>query len=380
MKKRKVKKLPFLILLSLIVGIFGSLYLFRGYFLKDIEDNQPDVLEKEEPKTKEYSTTFTLGGSVLINSNMWYDTLSDSGYDFEPVFEDLNDIMKKSNLNFYFQQSIVGDKDLGLSLNYNYNSPKNVVETMSKLGFNMMALASYHSYDKGIEAIKNTVSSVVENNYVYAGVNDTSENRLKNNIIEKNGLKIAILSYTLGTDEIVHNQFSVDVYTDDLVKTDVDKIKNDVDVIMVHIDWSSIKSQEVTEEQKRIANYLSSLGVNVVVGNTGYTIQPIEMINDTLVCYSLGNLLSGHYAVDSRISAVVDFNLKVSKSLTEKKVTFEDISVLFTYAYNQDNVAYKVIPFTKLTSELVNYKSYYEKYKTLLSNDDLNINFYSIGE
>ena len=54
-----------------------------------------------------------------------------------------------------------------------------LTEPMSKLGFNMMALASYHSYDKGIEAIKNTVSSVVENNYVYAGVNDTSENRLK---------------------------------------------------------------------------------------------------------------------------------------------------------------------------------------------------------
>lgn len=380
MKKRKIKKLPFIILLVLICGIFGSLYLFRGFFEKGNGDNNPDILEKDEPKAKEYSTSFTLGGNVLINSNMWYDTATDTGYDFDVIFEDLNDIMKKSDVNFYFEQSMVGGKDLGLSFNYSYNSPAELVTSLSKLGFNAMSLASYHSYDKGIAGIKNAVQTVVDNKFVYAGVNDTEENRLKNNIIEKNGLKIALLSYTIGTDEIVQNPFAVDIYSDDLVKSDVEKIKEDVDIIMVSIDWSNIKSGEVTEEQKRIANYLSSLGVNIVVGNTGYTIQPIEIINETFVCYSLGNLLSGHIAIDSRISAMVDFNLKITESNSEKKISFENISVLFTYAYNLNNTEYKVIPFTKLTNELVNYKSYYEKYKTLLNIPNTKINFYSIGE
>ena len=380
MKKRKIKKLPFIILLVLIFGIFGSLYLFRGFFEKGNGDNNPDILEKEEPKAKEYSTSFTLGGNVLINSNMWYDTATDTGYDFDVIFEDLNDIMKKSDVNFYFEQSMVGGKDLGLSFNYSYNSPAELVTSLSKLGFNAMSLASYHSYDKGIAGIKNAVQTVVDNKFVYAGVNDTEENRLKNNIIEKNGLKIALLSYTTGTDEIVQNPFAVDIYSDDLVKSDVEKIKEEVDIIMVSIDWSNIKSGEVTEEQKRIANYLSSLGVNIVVGNTGYTIQPIEIINETFVCYSLGNLLSGHIAIDSRISAMVDFNLKITESNSEKKISFENISVLFTYAYNLNNTEYKVIPFTKLTNELVNYKSYYEKYKTLLNIPNTKINFYSIGE
>ena len=381
MKKRKVKKLPFVILLVLICGIFGSLYIFRGYFEKDNgDDNNPDVLEKDEPKAKEYTTSFTLGGNVLINSNMWYDTLTDTGYEFDNVFEDLNDIMKKSDVNFYFEQSMVGGKDLGLSFNYSYNSPTEIVTSLSKLGFNAMSLASYHSYDKGIAGIKNAVQTVVDNKFIYAGVNDTEENRLKINIIEKNGIKIALLSYTTGTDEIVQNPFAVDFYSDELVKNDVEKIKNEVDVIMVSIDWSDIKSGEVTEEQKRIANYLADLGVNIVVGNTGYTIQPIEIIGETFVCYSLGNLLSGHIVIDSRISAMVDFNLKITESSTEKKISFENINVLFTYAYNADSRDYKVIPFTKLTNELVNYKSYYEKYKTLLNIPDNKINFYSIGE
>ena len=164
------------------------------------------------------------------------------------------------------------------------------------------------------------------------------------------------------------------------MKSDVEKIKENVDIIMVSIDWSNIKSQEVTDEQKRIAKYLSELGVNIVVGNTGYTIQPIEIIDETLVCYSLGNLLSGHYAIDSRISAVIDFNLKITESMDKRTITFEDINVLFNYAYNVNNTQYKVIPFTKLTNELLNYKSYYEKYKTLLTLPDNQIKFYSIGE
>lgn len=380
MKKRKVKKWPFVILILLICLVFGSLYMFRGYFEKGKEDNNPDVLEKEEPKEKVYSTTFTLGGNVLINSNMWYDTISEDGYNFDHVFEDLNDIMKKSSVNFYFQQSMVGGKDLGLSMNYVYNSPNDVVNSLKGLGFNAMSLASYHSYDKGIAGIQNAVKHVAENEIIYSGVNETLENRNNNNIITKNGIKIALLSYTIGTDTVVANPFAVNIYSDDSVKTDVEQIKDKVDVIMVSIDWSNSNGQEVTDEQKRIANYLSGLGVNIVVGNTGYTIQPIEIIGETIVCYSLGNLLSGHIAVDSRISAMVDFNLKITELNGERKISFDSVKVLLTYAYNLNNTGYKVIPFTKLSTELLNYKSYYDKYDSLLSNPENNISLYPIGE
>ena len=108
MRKKKVKKWPLVVVLLLICIVFGSLYVFDGFFeAKNFDEKNPDVLEKEEPKAKEYSATFTLGGNVLVNSNMWYDTLSAEGvYKFNDVFEYLNDIMKKSNINYYSQQSI----------------------------------------------------------------------------------------------------------------------------------------------------------------------------------------------------------------------------------------------------------------------------------
>ena len=74
MKKKKIKKWPLVVVFLLICVVFGSLYLFKGYFEKNKEENTPDILEKNEVSDKTYSVTFTLGGNVLINSNLWYDT------------------------------------------------------------------------------------------------------------------------------------------------------------------------------------------------------------------------------------------------------------------------------------------------------------------
>ena len=182
------------------------------------------------------------------------------------------------------------------------------------------------------------------------------------------------------TDTAVANPFAVNVYSEDVVKTDVEKLKTEVDIVMVSIDWGNVTEQEVTDEQKRVASYLARLGVNVVVGNTGFTVQPIEILDETIVCYSLGNLLSGHIAVDSRISAMVDFDLKITELNNERKISFDNIKVLLTYAYNINNTGYKVIPFAKISTELTDYKTYYNKYNELLSSDEFKIKLYSIGD
>ena len=381
MKKRRIKKWPLFVLFLMICGIFGTLYGFSGYFEKNNDTDGPQKLEKEENKEIKYSTSFTLGGNVLVNSNMWYDTmLADGKYEFNDVVVSLNDIMKKSSINFYAQQSIVGGSNLGLSMYYDYNSPTDVVDAMNDIGFNMISLASYHSYDRGLTGITNSINYLNSKEIVHSGVSDSSENKTNSNIVVKNGIKVGLLSYTIGTDESVLESYSVNIYSDDKVKSDVETIKKDVDVIMVSIDWSNIKTSEVTDEQKRIAKHLSDMGVNILVGNTGYTIQPIEFVGDMLTCYSLGNLLSGHVAVDSRISAMLDFNLVLTKSTEGTKISFEDMNVLLTYAYNSFNTQYKIIPFTKLSTELTDYKFYYDKYKTMLVTSNDKIKIYPIGE
>lgn len=378
-KKRKAKKGPIIVLLLiLILAIFGSLNAFSDVFKKEIEEDKPTELDKEEINR---SITFTFAGNVLINDRMWYDTSTkDNTYDFKYVFEDLKTTMKKSNINFYSQQSILGGKELGISYYSNYNSPIDLGEAMVDIGFNMVSLANYHAYDKGITGIMNSLDFWDKNNVVYSGTSISEEKRNSNNIITKNNIKIGLLAYTMGTDTVFNESYEINVYDKEIVKSDVETLKEKTDIIIVSMDWGNTGLLEVNSTQKEIANYLSELGVDIVVGNTGYSIQPIEKINNTLILYSLGNLLSGHILADSRISAVVDLKLNMSIKDDVKTIQFSDINVLLTYAYNNDTMNYRVIPFNKLTNQLYNYQEYYDKYKEVLTRNIANINIYKIGE
>ena len=382
MRRQKRSKRPFILLLSLIIMIFGSLYLFKGFFKKDNgtndnndNDNNNNIVEN----VKERSITFTLAGNVLLNAEMWYDTASDGQYNFEYVFEDINNIMKKSNVNFYTQQGILGGKDLGLTSYTNFNTPYDTATELTKVGFNTISLASYHANDRGVQGITNAINFLNENKISYSGISLNEEDRLKNSIIEKNGIKVALLGYTMGSTIATNNTYSVSIYSEEQVKKDYDSIKDQVDIIMVAIDYSNNRSLEVTEQEKTIANYLANLGVDIVIGNTGYSVQPIEKINNTLVFYSLGNMLSGHSLTDNKISAIVDFKYTIKEKGGNIEKNYDDINVLLTYAYSLNGVNYKVVPFTKIQTELNDYKIYYEKYNKLLTENNKNVKLYPIG-
>ena len=381
MRRQKRSKRPFILLLSLIIMIFGSLYLFKGFFKKDNgtndnNDNDNNIVEN----VKERSITFTLAGNVLLNAEMWYDTASDGQYNFEYVFEDINNIMKKSNVNFYTQQGILGGKDLGLTSYTNFNTPYDTATELTKVGFNTISLASYHANDRGVQGITNAINFLNENKISYSGISLNEEDRLKNSIIEKNGIKVALLGYTMGSTIATNNTYSVSIYSEEQVKKDYDSIKDQADIIMVAIDYSNNRSLEVTEQEKTIANYLANLGVDIVIGNTGYSVQPIEKINNTLVFYSLGNMLSGHSLTDNKISAIVDFKYTIKEKGGNIEKNYDDINVLLTYAYSLNGVNYKVVPFTKIQTELNDYKIYYEKYNKLLTENNKNVKLYPIGE
>lgn len=382
MRRQRRSKIPFIFLLSLIIMIFGSLYLFKGFFKKDNgtndnndNDNNNNIVEN----VKERSITFTLAGNVLLNAEMWYDTASDGQYNFEYVFEDINNIMKKSNVNFYTQQGILGGKDLGLTSYTNFNTPYDTATELAKVGFNTISLASYHANDRGVQGITNAINFLNENKISYSGISLNEEDRLKNSIIEKNGIKVALLGYTMGLTIATNNTYLVSIYSEEQVKKDYDSIKDQVDIIMVAIDYSNNRSLEVTEQEKTIANYLANLGVDIVIGNTGYSVQPIEKINNTLVFYSLGNMLSGHSLTDNKISAIVDFKYTIKEKGGNIEKNYDDINVLLTYAYSLNGVNYKVVPFTKIQTELNDYKIYYEKYNKLLTENNKNVKLYPIG-
>ena len=149
----------------------------------------------------------------------------------------------------------------------------------------------------------------------------------------------------------------------------ISRCEDKVDVIIVSMHWGEEYLFEPTDSQKEIAEYLSKLGVNLIIGSHPHVVEPVGYVNDTLVIYSLGNFLSGQrpMGIDKTIGLMVGMDIVVK----DKKVTFENIdkSLLYTYSTTSDT-NYKVYPFKNLDDSILSgYKELEEKYMGIVNSE-----------
>ena len=195
-----------------------------------------------------------------------------------------------------------------------------------------------------------------------------------------------MLAYTYGTNGITvpsDKPYLVNLYSDELAKADIEKVRDKVDLLIVSMHWGTEYRSEPTDEQKREAEYLSNLGVDIIIGTHPHVIEPITYINDTLVIYSLGNFISAQ-STNNDYNTMVELMTSVDVVKTTKdgqsEIKLENLNNELLYNYYQKDSRwhnFKVIPFSQM-NETYNsdYKRLYEKYSSVVRmyNPDIEIN------
>ena len=375
MKKRKLKKLPIILLILILMLILGLFIWWLLSLNEDVPSNTNTKSTKTEEKKveEEKRMSLVMVGDCLIHGAVYMDARTGSNtYDFSGMIEEVKPLIEKYDLKYYNQETIIGGKNLGVSHYPRFNSPDEIGDNMVSLGFNLVSLANNHALDKGEEAILYSNNYWKNKNVITAGTYSSEEDRDDIKIYEQNGIKYAFLAYTTTTNGLSTEsgkEYLVNVYSDAQAKEDIEKIKDKADVIIVSMHWGEEYVFDPTESQKEIAKYLSSLGVNLIIGSHPHVIQPVDYIDDTLVIYSLGNFLSGQrpMGIDKIIGLMVGLDIVVK----EDKVTFENIdkSLLYTYSTTYDT-DYKVYPFSRLNDNILNgYKELEMEYMAIVNKE-----------
>ena len=376
MKKRKSKKLRKNVKNFLILTIFVILASYTGWFLQRNEslNKQKVVINYETVDTKKTTkVSMAMVGDALIHATVYLTAnryANYNGYDFKPMLKYTKELIQDYDLAYYNQETILGGKELGLSTYPLFNSPYEVGDAFIDAGFNLVSLATNHTLDKGERGILNSRAYWnKQENVVAAGSYSSNEERDKIIVSEKNGLTYAFLSYTTYTNGLIvpkGKEYLVNVYDKEKVKKDVEAYKDKVDVIMVAMHWGTEYVSYPTTAQKEIANYLASLGVNLIIGTHPHVIEPIEYIGDTLVIYSLGNFVSSQVGVERLTGLMASLDIIKEEYHGETKITFDNIEG--TLLYTDRNNGYIVYPYHKLTNNILNgYQTYYEKYKKIVT-------------
>ncbi len=375
-KIKDSKVIRFLLIFSIFILILFLVVVYYSETNSKVKKTKSLTIIEKIPVI--HTAKLLMVGDALIHSSIYEDARQNDGsYNFRSMLELIKPIAFKYDLNYYNQETILGGEALGYSNYPRFNSPQEVGDAFIDAGFNLVSLATNHTMDKGEAGVINSVNYWnSKENVVYSGQWLSHEERNSPKVYQVNGISYAFLSYTTWTNGLetpFGKEYLNNVYSDSKAKADIDAVRDLVDVIIVAMHWGTEYYHGVSKQQTNIANYLSSLGVNLIIGSHPHVVEPVEYINDgkTFVIYSLGNFISDQVGIERLTGLMVEVTLKkvidVDDSVT---ITIEEpkAELIYTKSYYGYNRNFKVYPYSQLDNTLLpNYMSYYDNFKNIVS-------------
>ncbi len=311
-------------------------------------------------------------GDILIHDTVYNDAFNGTNYNFNPMFEKVKGELQKPDILTANQESMLGGLDIGVSSYPTFNSPHEVADALVNTGVDIVSLANNHTLDKGERGILSATDYLNSIGLPHVGSFLNEQDRQNLRILTKNGIKLAFLSYTYGTNGIPvpdGKDFLVNLINRDIMKEEIHRAKEQADVVVMSIHWGNEYQLLPTEEQKDLANFLANEGVDIIFGSHPHVLQPMDWIDTedgrkTFVIYSLGNFISGQSLDYKDIGGMA--TVEITKHVSEKETSIALSNPVFfpTYVTNQSYKNYRVVPLESAGSYgLKNAAAKYEEIK-----------------
>lgn len=309
---------------------------------------------------KELTEKITVGavGDILMHDTVYKDAYNGIKYNFDPIFQNVNSLLEKPDILTANQESMLGGIELGVSTYPSFNSPHEVADALVHTGVDIVSTANNHTLDKGERGVDSEAHYLDSIGLPHVGSFLNEQDRHKLRILDKNGIKLAFLSYSYGTNGIPvpdGKGFLVNLINRDIMKEEIHRAKKEADVVVMSIHWGNEYQRIPTAEQKDLATFLANEGVDIIFGSHPHVLQPMEWIKNpdgrkTFVIYSLGNFISGQVRDYKDIGGLA--TVDITKHVSEKGNTIELANPVFypTYVSSQNEKNYRVVPLEKAGS------------------------------
>jgi poly-gamma-glutamate synthesis protein (capsule biosynthesis protein) len=162
-------------------------------------------------------------------------------------------------------------------------------------GFDLIGQGNNHARDYGPVALRDTITNLDKAGLAHAGAGVNPSAAFKPAIIERNGAKIAYLSYSqIGPSNFVATTRSPGTaYTMNLstVKSQIAAAKKQADYVIVSFHWGVEKASSPSSTQVRFGRGAIDAGADAVLSHHPHVIQGVEYYKGKVIAYSLGNFV-----------------------------------------------------------------------------------------
>ena len=273
-----------------------------------------------------------------------------------------------------------------------FSSPDALAEQLKASGFDALVTANNHCVDRGRKGLERTIARLDSLGIPHTGTFVDSASRASQTplMIHKNGLYLALLNYTYGTNGIPVPKGSIVNHLDTaLMRRDIEVAKAlKPDAIIVFTHWGTEYQSLPEKRQIDLTEFCFKHGVTLVIGAHPHVVQPMEWRKDKnqFVAYSLGNFVSGQRKryTDGGAMAYIELE-KVQHTADSSSTRIVNAQYYLQWVYRtvdalKDYYIIPVIPadlsgpsFIKDAASAAAYKTFIEDSRLLLRKNNKNV-------
>ncbi|MBQ7265189.1 MAG: CapA family protein [Firmicutes bacterium] len=333
------------------------------------EDIIYPVMNTDEQKAFDEAFRLTFAGDLILLEDQVKRGYNGKDYDFSDMFSAAKPHIASADYAIgVFEGPMAGEEagystsnfDDGKSLYLNF--PDSFAYYVKDAGFDLVTTANNHLLDKGEKGALRTIDVLDKTDLDHTGSYKSAEDKEKNHIklVEVQGIKMAVLSYTYGSNYIDTGVLTKGKYSYitsvisgtegeefEVLKQSVENdfkqakaLNPDFIVVLPHIGTQFSNSTD--KEQEVWFNIFKENGADIILGDHPHAVEPayIENYNDKniFVGYCPGNFANIYRDKQGDTSMLTDVYI----DRNTKKIIGGSFVPLYTYAPADGN--YRAVP------------------------------------
>ena len=366
--RRTSKSLSVLLLLILLAILsfvmYGNVQLAMENSGSDIEMVSDDKAETNTSPEENIDIKIAVCGDIVAHTGLNSEALQpDGSYDYRQMMEGAASVVESADLALVTLETTFPKTTdyTGFPL---FKSPSGLAKSLADVGFDLINTANNHSMDSYQSGLIRTLDVLDENGLDYVGTYRTQEERDEHCgvvIKEINGITIAFLSYTYGTNglpvagfeyavniffkDYMSNQADMSDIDYDLLRTDMKyarSLKTDLIIPLMH--WGYEYNRTPNSYQEELADFLFAEGADIILGGHVHVPQPMELRRVTdnegnektgFIAYCLGNFISSQNDLFTNLTVALE--LSISKNPNTGETSLKHVSYKPLYMVDLDD-------------------------------------------
>jgi hypothetical protein len=250
--------------------------------------------------------TFTLvaSGDVLLHTPLWDQAMADAasaghpgGHDFRPMLAGIRPVVSGADVAICHMETPVAPAGGPFSSYPSFSVPPEIAPALAATGYDACTTASNHTYDRGADGVTRTLDALDAAGLRHAGSARTPQEATTTTLLDVDGVRLALLSYTFGFNGIpapAGQAWRSNPIDERRILADASLARRRAaDVVVVALHWGDEYDHAPNGQQQALApRLIGSPDIDLLLGHHAHVVQPIEAVGDEWVVYGMGNLVS----------------------------------------------------------------------------------------